>query len=57
MNPDLFLRRPQPEGLVQISNLLLSLDLLGNPEEIASLSPGLRGTSYPGSNRKKPQPI
>jgi len=58
MNLDFFPNQPHPEGLAQrIPNLLWSLDILSNPKGIASFSPGLRGTSYPGSkDRKNHQP-
>jgi hypothetical protein len=50
-------RQPQPAGVAQILNLPWSPDTLGNPEGIGSLSPGLRGTSYPGfEHRKTHQP-
>ncbi len=56
MNLDFFLNRPHPEGLAQqIPNLLGSLDILSNPKGIASFSPGLRGTSYPGSKDQENQ--
>jgi len=57
MNPAFAPNRPKPPALTQIPNLPLSLDTLGNPEGIGSLSPGLRGTSYPGfEHRKTHQP-
>jgi len=57
MNLDLAHQHPQPAGAAQILHLPGSLGSLGNPEGIASLSPGLRGTSYPGfKHRKNPQP-
>jgi hypothetical protein len=55
MNRDFAHKRPQPEEVAEVFNLLRSLDILGNPKEIGSLSPGLRGTSYPGFKHRKTQ--
>jgi hypothetical protein len=40
-------------GLAQVSNPLWDSNVLGNPKGIASFSPGLRGTSYPGFQHPK----
>jgi hypothetical protein len=40
--------RTQPTTVAQFCNLLRKLDGLANPKGIVSLSPGLRGASYPG---------
>jgi len=55
MNRDFAHKRPQPEEVAEVFNLLRSLDILGNPKGIGSLSPGLRGTSYPGFKHRKSQ--
>jgi hypothetical protein len=49
MNPGFALHRTQPAAAAQICNLHWHLATPRNPKGIASLSPGLRGTSYPGS--------
>jgi hypothetical protein len=59
MNLDFAHSRPQLAGGAQSSDPLWSLNILGNPKGIVSLSPGLRGTSYPGfqfQQRKTHQP-
>ena len=57
MNLDLARTPLRPAIVAQVSNLLRGLDLVGNPKGIASFSPGLRGTSYPGfTHRKHHQP-
>ena len=48
MNLNLLHLQPQSEGVAQILNQLWNLDIPDNPKGIASLSLGLRGTSYSG---------
>ena len=48
MNTDFAHDRMQPPTIAEICNLPWNLEGLANPKGIASLSPGLRGASYPG---------
>jgi hypothetical protein len=53
MNPDLAHTQLQPAIVAQVSNRLQGPNIPGNPKGIASFSPGLRGTSYPGFEHPK----
>ena len=53
MNLDLNHPQLQPAIVTQVSNRHWDWNVLGNPKGIASLSPGLRGTSYPGFEHPK----
>jgi hypothetical protein len=51
--PHTQLQQLQPTIVAQAPVLLWGVDTLGNPKGIASFSPGLRGTSYPGFEHPK----